>query len=234
MLEISIFFRGLLKKKRLALFRIRGTPSFLKVFIILGLITIFLPLAWPRLFFPLIWLCFIFLLEPINFWLKNETLLEDMEKKEWSKFWSWILAGLVAGFFWEFWNFWAGSHWEYFIPYLNFWKVFQMPVFGFTGFMPFALEVFAIYQLLLFVYKKLQKKIVLQCLIVILLLLFYAGAFYLIDSFTLVHWFKTWIIYKNCRYLYLIVIIFAHYNAFSVDQEGRIFFSFSFFYRQFL
>jgi hypothetical protein len=109
-----------------------------------------------------------------------------MEKKEWSKFWSWILAGLVAGFFWEFWNFWAGSHWEYFIPYLNFWKVFQMPVFGFTGFMPFALEVFAIYQLLLFVYKKLQKKIVLQSLIVILLLLFYAGAFYLIDSFTLV------------------------------------------------
>ena len=187
MLEISIFFRGLLKKKRLALFRIKGTSSFLKVFIILGLTTIFLPLVWPRLFFPLIWLCFIFLLEPINFWLKNETLLEDMEKKEWSKFWSWILAGLVAGFFWEFWNFWAGSHWEYFIPYLNFWKVFQMPVFGFTGFMPFALEVFAIYQLLLFVYKKIQKKIVLQSLIVILLLLFYVGAFYLIDSFTLVH-----------------------------------------------
>jgi hypothetical protein len=62
-----------------------------------------------------------------------------------------------------------------------------MPVFGYTGFMPFALEVFAIYQLLLFVYKKLQKKIVLQCLIAILLLLFYAGAFYLIDCITLVH-----------------------------------------------
>ena len=186
MSEISLFAQSFLSKKRLALFRIRATPALLKSWFFSGIISIILVLAWPRLFFPFVWLCFIFMLEPLNFWLKNETLLKDVEKRDWTRFWSWLLAGLVAGFLWEFWNFWAGSHWEYSIPYLNFWRVFQMPVFGYTGFLPFALEVFALYQLLFALYKKLQRKIVFKGMIIILLLVFYAGAFYLIDTFTFV------------------------------------------------
>jgi len=186
MKEMSLFAQSFLSKKRLGLFRIRGTPALLKSWFFSGIISIILVLTWPRLFFPFIWLCFIFLLEPLNYRLKNKTLLRDLEKRDWTRFWSWLLAGLVAGFLWEFWNFWAGSHWEYYIPYLNFWRVFQMPVFGYTGFLPFALEVFALYQLLFALYKKLQTKIVLKSMIIVFLLMFYAGAFYLIDTFTLV------------------------------------------------
>ena len=186
MREISLFAQSFFSKKRLVWFRIRATPALLKSWFFSGIILIILALAWPRLFFPFIWLCFIFLLEPINFWLKNKTLLKDVEKKDWTRFWSWLLAGLVAGFLWEFWNFWAGSHWEYSIPYLNSWRVFQMPVFGYTGFLPFALEVFALYQFLFALYKKLQSKILLKSMVVILLLLFYAGVFYLLDTFTLI------------------------------------------------
>ena len=186
MQEISLFAQSFLYKKKLALFRIRGTPLLLKLCFFSGGISIFLALTWPRIFFPLVWMCFIFLLEPVNFWLKNETFLKDLEQKNWAKFWSWILAGFMSGFLWEFWNFWAGSHWEYSLPYLNFWRVFQMPVFGYTGFLPFAIQVFALYQLLFAVYKKLQRKILLKSMIFILLLLFYAGAFYLIDTFSLI------------------------------------------------
>ena len=186
MREISLFAQSFLSKKRLALFRIRGTPALLKSWFFSGIILIILSLAWPRLFFPFVWLCFIFLFEPLNFWLKNKTLLRDVEKNDWTRLLSWLLAGLVAGFLWEFWNFWAGSHWEYSIPYLNSWRVFQMPVFGYTGFLPFAIEVFALYQFLFALYKKLQRKILLKSMVVILLLLFYAGVFYLIDTFTLV------------------------------------------------
>lgn len=187
MKEISLFVQSFLYKKKLALFRIRGTPALLKLLVFLGVLSIVLALSWPRIFFPLVWLCFIFLLEPLNFWLKNETFLKDVEKKAWARFWSWVLAGFVAGFLWELWNFWAGSHWEYFLPYLNFWRVFKMPVFGYTGFLPFALEVFAFYQLLFWVYEKLKKKTSLKNVIIIVLLLFYAGVFYLIDTFTLIH-----------------------------------------------
>lgn len=186
MREISLFVQSFLSKKRLALFRVRGAPALLKSWFFSGIILIILALTWPRLFFPLGWLCLIFLLEPLNYWLKNETLLKDLEKRDWTRFWSWLLTGLVAGFLWEFWNFWAGSHWEYSLPYLNFWRVFQMPVFGYIGFLPFALEVFALYQLLFALYKKLQRKVVLKSMIIILLLLFYAGGFYLIDTFSLI------------------------------------------------
>lgn len=184
--EISFFIQSFMKGRGFALFRFKVTPSILRMFVLLGFLFIFLGLRWPDFFFPLVWLCFILLLEPLNFWLKNETFLVDQERGNWSRIWSWILAGLVAGFFWELWNFWAGSRWEYSLPYLNFWRVFQMPVFGYTGFMPFALEVFALYQLLLGIYKRIEKRIPLRAFIFLGLILFYLLCFHLIDTYTLV------------------------------------------------
>jgi hypothetical protein len=186
MLEISCFIESFLRKKNLALFRLKATPPFLKLCVFLGILFLFLTIAWPGLFFPLVWLCFIFLLEPLNYRLKNVTFLADLESKNWTRIWSWILAGLVAGFFWELWNSFAGSHWEYSLPYLDFWRIFHMPVFGYTGFMPFALEIFAFYQLFRWMQKKLEKRILAKILIFTLLFFFYLGCFYLIDSHSLV------------------------------------------------
>jgi len=186
MREISCFIEGLLKKKSPALFRLKASPLFLRICVFLGLVFIFLTISWPRLFFPMVWLCFIFLLEPLNYWLKNATFLADLEKKNWTRIWSWILAGLAAGFFWELWNSFAGSHWEYSLPYLNFWRVFHMPVFGYTGFMPFALEVFAFYQLSGWMRKQWEKRPLVKTLIFIFLIFVYLGCFYLIDAYSLV------------------------------------------------
>jgi hypothetical protein len=186
MLEISCFIESFLRKKNLALFRLKATPPFLKLCVFLGILFLFFTIAWPGLFFPLVWLCFIFLLEPLNYRLKNVTFLADLESKNWTRIWSWILAGLVAGFFWELWNSFAGSHWEYSLPYLDFWRIFHMPVFGYTGFMPFALEIFAFYQLFRWMQKKLEKRILAKILIFTLLFFFYLGCFYLIDSHSLV------------------------------------------------
>jgi hypothetical protein len=184
--EISYFIEGLQKKKSFALFRLKASPNFLKLCVSLGVLFIFLAIGWPGLFFPLIWLCFILLLEPLNYWLKNVTFLADLEGKNWTRIWSWILAGLAAGILWELWNFFAGSHWEYSLPYLNFWRVFQMPVFGYTGFMPFALEIYAFYQLFVWVQKELEKRILKKTLFFVFLIFFYLGCFYLIDSYSLV------------------------------------------------
>jgi len=186
MREIALFIQSFFKEKKIYLFKIRVSSSFLKICIFLGGLSVFLALSWPRIFFPLVWLCFIFFFEPLNYWLKNRTFLSDIEEGEWKNILSWIIAGFVAGFFWEFWNYWAGSRWEYSLPYLNQWRVFQMPVLGYTGFLPFALEIFAIYQFLFWAYKKLEKKIFIKILVVIFLLLFYGGVFYLIDTFTLI------------------------------------------------
>lgn len=185
MMEIALFMENVIGKKKLALFRFRVSPLLLRMFFVFGFVSIFLLIAWPRIFFPFAWLCFIFLLEPVNIWLGNPSILKGLDRRDWARFWSWVSAGLVSGFLWELWNFWASSHWVYSLPYLDFWRVFQMPVFGYTGFLPFALEIFALYQILSYLNNKLRSRSSLKTAIVLILLVSYACAFTLIDRYTL-------------------------------------------------
>src|SRR5579872_6382586 len=56
-----------------------------------------------------------------------------------------IACGLVSGFFWELLNYWSPTHWEYLI--LPAWPhLFQMPVIGYIGFIPFALTSMIVYE----------------------------------------------------------------------------------------
>jgi hypothetical protein len=58
----------------------------------------------------------------------------------------WLLAGLVCGLLWEFWNFWAVGRWQYVgVPVLPSLRLFEMPLAGYLGFPPIALEAFAMY-----------------------------------------------------------------------------------------
>jgi hypothetical protein len=171
---------------RLRLFRIQVSGLLLRGGFCFGILALALSLLWPRIFFPLVWLGFIFLLEPLNYRLRNRSFVGRWENDDWQGFWSWALAGLAAGFFWEFFNFWAGSRWVYHLPYLDFGRVFEMPVLGYTGFMPFALEVFAFLQLFLWANRKFEKKAVFaRTAVIIAFMLFCAGVFALIDRFTL-------------------------------------------------
>jgi hypothetical protein len=54
----------------------------------------------------------------------------------------------MCGFFWEMWNFFSYPKWVYHIPFFDFLRVFEMPILGYGGYIPFALELFALYHLL--------------------------------------------------------------------------------------
>ena len=56
-----------------------------------------------------------------------------------------MLSGLICGVIWEFWNYWSGTKWIYNVPILPDLKIFEMPVLGFGGFPPFAVECFVMY-----------------------------------------------------------------------------------------
>ncbi len=105
-----------------------------------GIIMMALPLIWPRLFFPLVWGSLVFLLEPINHRWGARSLMRSWEQGDLSPFVRLLLAGLVCGLLWESWNWLAGARWEYTIPYLNEPRLFAMPLAGFGGFPPFAVE----------------------------------------------------------------------------------------------
>jgi hypothetical protein len=56
-------------------------------------------------------------------------------------------ATLVCGFFWEFWNFWSMPRWTYHIAYADWFRIFEMPVLGYGGYLPFGLEVYTLFAL---------------------------------------------------------------------------------------
>ncbi|NPA49236.1 MAG: hypothetical protein GXO20_04585, partial [Thermodesulfobacteria bacterium] len=107
---------------------------------LLGILSLVLPVAYPRYFFPLVWGSFVFLLEPVNHALGAPSLLAEWEHGSFRKFYLLLLAGLICGLLWEFWNFWATSKWIYTVPFVGRVKLFEMPVLGFLGFPPFAVE----------------------------------------------------------------------------------------------
>jgi hypothetical protein len=124
-------------------------------FWIVGGAFLVLPITLPKYCFPLIWGSFIFLLEPINHRFGGKSLMRDWERGDPSKFLLLLTAGLACGLFWEFWNFWARSKWVYTVPFFDELKGFEMPFFGFLGFLPFAVECYAIYNFIsLFRHKR--------------------------------------------------------------------------------
>lgn len=117
-----------------------------------GLLCVAMPVLLPPhlgsyLFGP-VWAGFALLLDPVNYHGKGASLLREWEKGRAALLSSFLLAGLVCGFFWEFWNYWARARWIYIFPILQGWKIFEMPAPGFLGFPPFAVECFVMYEFL--------------------------------------------------------------------------------------
>ena len=50
-----------------------------------------------------------------------------------------MIATLICGFFWEMWNFYSLVKRQYKIPFVNRFKLFEMPILGYGGYLPFGL-----------------------------------------------------------------------------------------------
>ena len=124
----------------------RGRP--LVPLVLTGLALCLAPLVWPKYFFPAVWIGPIFLLDPLLEKAGIKSLSVSIRTGDRQKVWSLMLGGFACGLMWEFWNFWAGTKWIYSVPYFGQWKIFEMPVLGFLGFPPFALECWILYHLL--------------------------------------------------------------------------------------
>ncbi len=123
-------------------------------FILAGWLMWLLPLIWPRVFFPLVWLAPIFFLEPFCALGGGRSLWLAWCQGERREVYLLLLAGLLCGIFWESWNFWAKAKWVYTLPYLQFGKVFEMPILGYLGFPPFAVACAVMYNCFLMLQQR--------------------------------------------------------------------------------
>jgi hypothetical protein len=116
-------------------------------FFIAGWLMLALMLAWPRIFFPFLWLSLYFIFEPINVWLGNRSLAEWTQKGDWRPVVTLWVGVLVTALFWEMWNYYSYPKWIYDVPWGNWLHIFEMPALGYGGYLPFALELYALYHL---------------------------------------------------------------------------------------
>ena len=116
-------------------------------FFVLGWLMLALMLIWPNVFFLFIWLSLYFILEPINIWLGNRSLAEWTQKGDWRPIVALWLGVLLTAFFWEMWNFYSYPKWIYHVGWGDWLHLFEMPLLGYGGYLPFALELYALYHL---------------------------------------------------------------------------------------
>jgi len=145
--ELASTFRWL-KRKRNGLL-ITPAKCTTLIFFVAGWIMLGLLLLYPHIFFPFVWLSIYFILEPINVWLGNRSLAQYTSERDWSPVFSLWVGVLVCGFFWEMWNTYAYPKWVYHVPFVDFLHIFEMPVLGYGGYLPFSMELFALYHLLI-------------------------------------------------------------------------------------
>ena len=128
--------------------RIPDSPPVNRQMLVTGLVMLSLTLLWPGFFYPLVWISLVLIFEPVNRWLGRRHFLEWLQQGDWRPVISLSLGALICGFFWEMWNYWSWPQWIYHTPGAQFLHLFEMPLLGYGGYIPFALELFALKNLL--------------------------------------------------------------------------------------
>jgi hypothetical protein len=126
-------------------------PATLRLFVrlfVAGLAMLISLLIWPRIFYPFTWISLVLILEPINRWTGRPNFFETLSEGDWRLVFSLALGALLCGFFWEMWNYYSFPKWVYHTPGAEFLHIFEMPLLGYGGYIPFALELYALRSLI--------------------------------------------------------------------------------------
>jgi hypothetical protein len=128
--------------------RIAPSRGGLLAIALLGLAMFAASLVFPEVAFPLVWIGLFLAIDALNALTGSRSIAAQVATGRWDTVLVLFAAGLTCGVFWEMWNFWSMPKWVYDIPYAAWLPVFEMPLLGYGGYFPFALEVYAVYHLL--------------------------------------------------------------------------------------
>jgi len=101
---------------------------------------------WPGHLFPLVWVAPLLLITSLQAVAGEETIFSSLTEGDWTSLWVSAVAALICGGLWELWNYKSLSHWEYAVPFVHRFQVFEMPILGYAGYLPFGLECLAVVQ----------------------------------------------------------------------------------------
>ena len=118
-----------------------GWCVFLAVVSAIGLTGI---VFFPQYAYPFLWISPLAVFILVQNLLKEPSVLDTFAKGNWSVFFRFSLAALICGFCWETWNFYAAAKWVYAVPWVHRFQIWEMPLIGFGGYLPFGVECAAV------------------------------------------------------------------------------------------
>ncbi len=121
-------------------FQLRYEKSIAVFFLVLSIASLFLIGVFPSLLFPFLWVSPLLILEALLVLSDHDSLLTSLKKGNWQNIVASATAALICGFFWEMWNVYSLSKWEYSLPFVNQFHIFAMPFLGYVGYLPFGVE----------------------------------------------------------------------------------------------
>ena len=96
--------------------------------------------VYPDFLFPLLWISPLLIIVSLQTLMREHHVLQNVSLGDWRMVASSALAALFCGWFWEMWNFYSLARWEYAVPFVHRYKIFEMPLLGLAGYLPFGLE----------------------------------------------------------------------------------------------
>jgi len=103
---------------------------------------------WPDTLFSLLWIYPLLIMVSLQCLADDRHVLSDLADGNGVLIISLALAALFCGVFWETWNFYSLAKWKYTIPFVQRFHVFEMPLLGYAGYLPFGLECMAVGRLI--------------------------------------------------------------------------------------
>jgi len=125
------------------------SPAGITNLILLGILFLVLVITYPQYFFPLVWVCLFLVFDGVNALRGAPSLLDRIRQGDWRLPLALALGALTCGFFWEMWNYYSSPKWVYTLPYFEVAPLFEMPALGYLGYLPFGLELYSLYVLIL-------------------------------------------------------------------------------------
>jgi len=96
--------------------------------------------TWPNQLYPLVWVAPLLLVLALQQLSGQRSYLAPLRTGDYRIIYLPALSALVCGVLWELWNAHSLAQWRYAIPYVHRFQVFEMPLLGYTGYLPFGLE----------------------------------------------------------------------------------------------
>lgn len=141
LLSLRLFNQGMCRTRSFRLRRPRRTAAAVLILSWLGLTLIAI---FPSVLFPLLWMAPLLMLVAWQALTGQWTVLSPIADGDWRFVFPPAAAALICGLFWEMWNIHSLAKWKYSIPYVNCCRLFEMPLLGYGGYLPFGIECLAV------------------------------------------------------------------------------------------